>query len=30
MPGQLRSDAPWSEILQSAAGVGSDGVRAAK
>jgi len=30
MPGQLRSDAPWSEILQSAARVGSGGVRAAK
>ena len=30
MPGQLRSDAPWAEILQSAACVGSGGVRAAK
>lgn len=30
MPGQLRSDAPWAEILQSAARLGSDGVRAAK
>ena len=30
MPGQLRSDAPWAEILQSAARVGSGGVRAAK
>jgi tRNA (guanine26-N2/guanine27-N2)-dimethyltransferase len=30
MPGQLRSDAPWSEILQSAARVGSGGARAAK
>ena len=30
MPGQLRSDAPWAEILQSAARLGSGGVRAAK
>jgi tRNA (guanine26-N2/guanine27-N2)-dimethyltransferase len=30
MPGQLRSDAPWDQILQSAARVGSGGGRAAK
>jgi len=30
MPGQLRSDAPWSEILQSARQVAAGGGRAAK
>lgn len=30
MPGQLRSDAPWHEILKSAASVGRGGGRAAK
>ncbi len=30
MPGQLRSDAPWSEILQSAGKVAAGGGRAAK